>query len=88
MTNIHELKTWPEPFDAVFECRKNFEVRRDDRNFREGDFLHLRRYDPQRKSYTGQEVTVQVSYILSGEEWGLQDGFVVMSLEHPALVQR
>ena len=78
---IHELKTWLGPFDAIMKGEKTFEVRKDDRGFKVGDLLHLRRYDPQFKLYTGEDLTVRVSYILSGSEWGLQDGFVVMSID-------
>src|SRR5215475_5366573 len=43
---VHRLKTWPEYFDAI-ECGdKNFEVRRNDRDFRAGDRVELVWYDP------------------------------------------
>lgn len=42
----HELKTWPEPFAAMVDGRKAFEIRRDDRNFAVGDALLLREYEP------------------------------------------
>jgi hypothetical protein len=42
----HELKTWPEFFDAVARCEKRFEVRKNDRGFQRGDTLVLRRWDP------------------------------------------
>lgn len=43
---IHELKTWPEFFDAVKRGEKTFEVRRNDRGFQVGDTLRLVRWQP------------------------------------------
>ena len=37
----HELKTWPEYFEAVKDGTKNFELRKDDRGFKAGDHLVL-----------------------------------------------
>lgn len=40
---IHELKTDPEHFDAVWENRKTLEIRYNDRNYKTGDLLLLRK---------------------------------------------
>lgn len=40
---IHELKTDPKPFDAVYDGRKLCEVRNNDRDFQVGDLLLLHR---------------------------------------------
>jgi hypothetical protein len=39
----HELKCWPEMFDAVAEGRKTFDVRKNDRGYQTGDRLVLRK---------------------------------------------
>lgn len=79
----HELKTWPNPFHAVWQGVKTFEVRRDDRGFKVGDRLLLREYEPQGASegtYTGREITADVTYLLKGPNFGLPANMVVMSI--------
>lgn len=76
----HELKTWPVYFDALWEGRKRFEARRDDRGFSVGDTLWLREYDPESGDYSGDELWFEVTYILRGGGFGVQEGYCVMSL--------
>ena len=40
---VHQLKTWPQYWDAVQRGEKTFEVRKDDRGFQRGDILELQR---------------------------------------------
>ena len=42
----HTLKTWPKPFEAVWEDKKRFEFRQNDRDFKVGDRLVLREWVP------------------------------------------
>lgn len=63
---IHELKTWPEYFQAIVEGRKRFEIRRDDRPFAVDDELGLREWDPKAGEYTGRFARVRVAYIYRG----------------------
>lgn len=76
----HELKTWPAYFAAVWEGRKTFEVRRNDRGFEVGDILTLREYLPGDGSYTGRVIEAMVAYILCDDAQGLEDGYVAMSI--------
>ena len=45
---VHELKTWPRPFEAVWQGAKRAEMRRDDRGFEAGDLLVLREWQRSR----------------------------------------
>lgn len=50
---IHALKTEPQFFEAVIDGSKTFEVRKNDRDFRVGDYLALNELDDTREGYTG-----------------------------------
>jgi hypothetical protein len=68
---IHELKSWPQQFEAVAVCRKFHEVRVYDRPFEVGDELLLREWDPETKLYSGRTCRVKVTYITKPGEFGL-----------------
>lgn len=81
--SIHVLKTWPAYFKDVATGGKTFEVRRDDRDFRVGDTLRLVEWS-QQTGHTGRAVDRRVTYLLSGGEFGIEDGFCVMGLASDA----
>lgn len=93
---IHDLKTWPEYFEAIKNGSKNFELRYNDRGFKIGDFLCLKEWvqydvfssydahDPKEDDghYTCNEIMVRITYILEGGKFGLQNNWCVMSITH------
>lgn len=77
----HEIKCWPAYFHALADGRKTFELRRDDRDYRAGDTLHVREWCPTAADYTGRALTFGVSYVLRKHpEFGLEGGFAILSL--------
>jgi hypothetical protein len=85
---MHELKTWPTAFQAIWDGTKPFELRRNDRGFRVGDSLHLREWDTQDIGapfggvYTGRSLVARITYVLTdGYFPGLQPGFAVLGLK-------
>lgn len=77
----HALKTWPTYFEGVLDGSKPFELRKDDRGFREGDALVLREWNPVTERYTGREVEVRVTCIVDSlPEWGLMEGYCIMGI--------
>lgn len=76
----HELKTWKKYFVMVFCGSKTFEVRKNDRNFKLGDDLLLKEWDNEKNEYTGRFLHRKVDYILQGGQFGIEEGFVVMSI--------
>lgn len=87
----HELKTDPDVFQAVWDGRKTFEIRRDDREggFQVGDALDLRetKFSGAQMHmglpliYTGRRLTKIVSHRLTG--YGLSDHWVCLSFARP-----
>lgn len=67
MTQTHELKIWPEYYNAILDRRKRFELRKADRPYKVGDTLLLREWHPLWEKYTGRECLVTVTYILEGQ---------------------
>lgn len=90
----HKLKTLPHYWDAVARGEKTFEVRRDDRGFQKGDDVALvrsdgRHVDPPGGWKIGETSRAQeerstihrrITYILTGGQFGIEPGFVVMGL--------
>ncbi len=76
----HDLKCWTEPFNAVSGGQKRFEFRLNDRDYKVGDELILREWDPVKKCYTGRVIIGKyITYILT-EGFGLPIGYCIMSL--------
>lgn len=76
---IHDLKTWPGPFQAVRDGSKRFEWRKNDRNYQVGDVLSMREWDPETGRYTGRVEEHRVTYMLT-EGFGIPEGYCVMSI--------
>lgn len=80
--NTHELKIWPQWFEAVAEGRKRAEYRVTDRPFQVGDALWLREYVPRNGAlgreayYTGRELWVQITHIAV-----IDDDHAMLSIE-------
>ena len=77
---VHKLKIWPEFFRRILLGHKKFEVRKNDRDYKKGDVLHLYEYNPHTRQYSGSVIGVKVEYILYGGQFGIEEGYCVMSL--------
>ena len=76
----HYLKILPEYFDAVLSGKKTFEVRYNDRDFKEGDLLILEEYSVFDFLYTGRTVCVKVTYILDNPDF-VKKGYVILGIK-------
>ncbi|QJD54428.1 hypothetical protein P9A28_gp42 [Sphingomonas phage Eidolon] len=79
--NTHELKCHPHFFAAIAAGKKTFEIRRNDRDYRIGDMLNLREYDPT-FGHTGRRLSgLEIVYMMMAEDFpAILPGFVIMGL--------
>lgn len=63
---VHVLKCIQPFFDDVWEGKKEFEVRNDDRGYKEEDVVLLREYIPLDHVYTGKYITATITYLIRG----------------------
>lgn len=76
----HELKTWPEPFAAIWRGSKLYEIRKADRDFRPGDTVILREWVLEGHFYTGREVEARITYLTPGGQWELPHDLCVFGI--------
>ena len=73
---IHQLKCEAQYFEAVVQGRKLFEVRKNDRGIRPGDFLALNALNEDGEE-TGLCVLLRINYILDDPRF-VKEGTVIM----------
>jgi hypothetical protein len=79
---VHELKCWPVFFDATYRGEKSFELRKNDRDYRAGDMIILRRYNPAFQEYTGLQMKMIITCVLDGSAvGGLQEGYAILGIQ-------
>lgn len=87
---IHELKILPQYFNEVKYKKKSFELRKNDRDFKVGDILILKEFNPNKEyetiedgvysNFSGKKVLRQVIYILKNTE-GLNNNYVILGIK-------
>ena len=76
---IHELKINPEYFKSVITGAKPFEIRRNDRDFKVGDFVALNEFDD-KSGYTGESALYEITYVMTSTEY-VKEGFAVLGIK-------
>ncbi|TNC14869.1 DUF3850 domain-containing protein [Methylobacterium terricola] len=77
----HEFKSHPDVFWPVARGEKTFEFRKDDRGgYHVGQTVRLRCYDPARGYLPAPALDRRITNILKPGEFGLQDGYCILSL--------
>lgn len=89
----HVVKCWPQYYDAIARGEKPFDVRRDDRGYQKGDTLVLQRtvrlmggsheVDRDYHGKVRHEIRRTITYILTGGQFGIEPGFVVLGIPTP-----
>ena len=80
MMKTHYLKVWTKQFDAVRRGAKTHEVRKGDKDYRAGDIIIMREFDPHSSEYTGKCLETQVTFITRGGTFGIPEDICVMSI--------
>lgn len=64
--------------------KKPWEIRKNDRDFKVGDFLILREYAPPTSGFpgyhTGRWKKQEILFILEGGRFGIEEGYCIMTL--------
>lgn len=77
-----DLKTLQPSFEELWEERKTFEIRKDDRDYNVGDILNLNEYNAETKEYSGRSVMRVVSHILrNAPEYGVLPKYCILSFK-------
>lgn len=77
---VHELKTVNPFFENVWSRLKDFEVRKNDRDFKVGDRLKLVEYG-EVKGYVPRYILKDIKYILKGGQYGIDENYVILGLK-------
>lgn len=75
---IHELKCNTKYFNDLKSNKKRFEVRKNDRDFKERDFIALNEYED--GNYKGRSMIFRIDYILDDPEY-VKEGYVILSIK-------
>ena len=78
---IHELKIKLDYFIAIRNRTKNFELRKNDRDYRVGDLISFIVLDDFNITYQPPEL-YYISYVLQNcPEYGLQEGYCILAIK-------
>jgi len=90
---LHKLRTWPDEFWAVKFSDKTFDYRKNDRDFKIGDLVLLKEYDPDEEmgnEYTGQRFLCEITYIIDGavapKQYGIPAEYCILGLNPVDLI--
>lgn len=79
---IHRLKTVNPFFDLIKNRQKNFEFRKNDRDFKQGQTVVLMEYDSILDKYSGQWIRVEILYVMTNKDFPLvPEGYVIFSFK-------
>jgi hypothetical protein len=63
-----EKKTWPGSFQQILDGKKTFDMRLGDVEYKEGDILVLKEWNPVTGEYTGRVVEKEVKFVAKTKE--------------------
>ena len=81
---VHRLKSAQPGFDQLRFGGRNFEVRKNDRDYQVGDLLLLEEHNPEPGEETAEDpriIAARVHHVMEGGQFGIEAGYVVMGIE-------
>lgn len=88
LSTDYEVKSWPAFFSKMISGEKKHDMRdKRDREYKVGDSMLLREYDPFGGGYTGRWAVVEITYITSNvtpcamSSAALDNDFCILSVE-------
>jgi hypothetical protein len=80
VANVHHLKTWTPYFKDIKSGVKQFEVRRNDRDYQVGDTLILDDFNPITERHSGAWIPKLIIYKFDDIRF-VKEGFVILGME-------
>ena len=84
MKQLHELKILRRFADDILAGKKTWEIRYNDRDFKVGDVIHFRVFEPVGCYYQDHEITrrlYEIAYMLDEMDFrGIEYGYVVFTI--------
>lgn len=77
-TKVHTIKLAKMYYEDVKSGKKSFELRKNDREYKQGDILRMLEYAE--GEWTGREMVAEVTYLLK-DYAGLEEGYCIMALK-------
>jgi hypothetical protein len=85
----HKLKCLDDFYQDVITGKKTFEVRKNDRDFAIGDTIDQQEITVgpnqftglDEFSYTGETMKMEITYMLKGGRWGIEEGYCVLGIK-------
>ena len=77
----HEVKILEQYANRNHEGKKPWELRKNDRNYKVGDWIRFHIIDDETKEPTGFSYRRKITYLFEGGEYGLEKGFCIMTVE-------
>lgn len=75
---VHEVKLATIYYDDVASGKKSFELRKNDRHYKQGDALKMQEYEA--GNYTGRYLMADIVYMLE-DYTGLQEGYCILGVK-------
>lgn len=76
----HDIKSHPKHFQPSLEDKKQFEIRRNDRDYKVGDTVTMHEYHYDHgDNYTGRKISGRIIYV---DDFAQQDGYIVFGVQN------